>query len=128
MFHDSPAFSGYSVTNLEQAKLFYIDTLGCRLDRENMGLHIVFPNGHSVFLYEKADHVPATFTVLNFPVASINDTLDALLEAGVAMERYDSMPGEQGERGIMRGKAAGMGPDIAWFKDPFGNVLAVLEV
>ena len=127
MFQNSPAFSGYSVSNLEQAKDFYVGVLGCTLGDEQMGLSLVFPNGHTVFLYEKSDHVPATYTVLNFPVDSINDTIDQLVEKGVVMERYDNLPAPQDERGILRGKAAGMGPDIAWFRDPFGNILGVLE-
>ena len=127
MFQNSPAFSGYSVSNLEQAKDFYVGVLGCTLGDEQMGLSLVFPNGHTVFLYEKSDHVPATYTVLNFPVDSINDTIDQLVEKGVVMERYDNLPASQDERGVLRGKAAGMGPDIAWFRDPFGNILGVLE-
>ena len=127
MFQNSPAFSGYSVSNLEQAKDFYVGVLGCTLGDEQMGLSLVFPNGHTVFLYEKSDHVPATYTVLNFPVDSINDTIDQLVEKGVVMERYDNLPAPQDERGVLRGKAAGMGPDIAWFRDPFGNILGVLE-
>lgn len=127
MFKDSPAFSGYSVTDLVQAKDFYVGVLGCTLGDEQMGLGLVFPNGHTVFLYEKVDHVPATYTVLNFPVDSIDDTVDQLVEKGIVMERYDDLPAPQDERGVLRGKAAGMGPDIAWFRDPFGNILGVLE-
>jgi len=127
MLRDSPAFSGYSVSDQAVAKTFYEDVLGCSVTEDQMGLQLGFPNGHNVFLYEKADHVPATYTVLNFPVDSIDTTVDGLVEKGVTMERYDSVPAPQDEKGILRGKAAGMGPDIAWFKDPFGNVLAVLE-
>jgi catechol 2,3-dioxygenase-like lactoylglutathione lyase family enzyme len=127
MLRDSPAFSGYSVSDQAVAKTFYEDVLGCSVTEDQMGLQLGFSNGHNVFLYEKADHVPATYTVLNFPVDSIDTTVDGLVEKGVTMERYDSVPAPQDEKGILRGKAAGMGPDIAWFKDPFGNVLAVLE-
>jgi predicted enzyme related to lactoylglutathione lyase len=126
MFEQANAFSGFSVDDLEEAKTFYGDMLGCNLEDMGMGLELRFPNGHSVFLYEKEDHQPATYTTLNFPVDDINATVDSLVEAGVTMERYD-MPGEQDERGVMRGKAAAMGPDIAWFKDPAGNILAVVE-
>lgn len=128
MFQTSSAFSGYTVTDLTKAKAFYIELLGCELENEKMGLHLRFPNGHSVFLYEKADHEPAAFTVLNFPVESIDTAIDQLTEKGIHMERYDTLPAELDAKGVLRGKAAGMGPDIAWFKDPFGNVLSVLEV
>ena len=127
MFKTANAFSGFSVDDLEEAKTFYGDMLGCTIEDTGMGLDMRFPNGHSVFIYEKEGHVPADYTVLNFPVDDINTAVDSLLEAGITMERYDNMPGEQDERGVMRGKSAGMGPDIAWFKDPAGNILAVLE-
>lgn len=129
MFKQANAFSSFSVNDLETAKIFYGETLGCETDDNGMGLELRFPNGHVVFIYDKKDHKPADFTVLNFPVDDINVAIDSLTEAGVIMERYDNLnlPGEQDERGVLRGKAAGMGPDIAWFKDPAGNVLAVLE-
>lgn len=127
MFSKAHPFSGYSVSDLEEAKTFYGEMLGISIDDSGMGLLLSFDNGHSVFLYEKEDHSPASFTVLNFPVDDIEAAVDSLVEAGVVMKRYDSMPGGQDGRGIMRGKAAGMGPDIAWFEDPAGNVLAVLE-
>ena len=78
-------------------------------------------------MYEKENHEPATFTVLNLPVNDINAAVDELVSKGVVMERYDNMPGDQDDRGVMRGKAADMGPDIAWFKDPAGNILSVIE-
>ncbi len=127
MFKNAHVFSGYSVNDLEEAKTFYGEMLGISVEDVGMGLQMRFPNGHNIFLYEKEDHVPATFTVLNFPVDDINTAVDSLVEAGVVMKRYDSMPGDQDGRGIMRGKSAGMGPDIAWFEDPAGNILAVLE-
>lgn len=127
MFRDAKPFSGYSVNDLEEAKTFYGEMLGLVIDDSGMGLSLQFANGHAVFLYEKEDHEPASFTVLNFPVDDINAAVDSLLEAGIVMKRYDDMPGDQDGRGIMRGKSAGMGPDIAWFEDPAGNVLAVLE-
>lgn len=126
MFKQVNAFSGFSVDDLEEAKTFYGDMLGCALDDTGMGLELRFANGHSVFVYEKEDHEPASYTTLNFPVGDINAAVDSLVEAGITMERYD-MPSGQDERGIMRGKTSGMGPDIAWFKDPAGNILAVLE-
>ncbi len=127
MFRDAKPFSGYSVNDLEEAKTFYGEMLGLAIDDNGMGLELQFSNGHGVFLYEKEDHAPASFTVLNFPVDDIEAAVDSLLEVSIVMKRYDDMPGEQDGRGIMRGKAAGMGPDIAWFEDPAGNVLAVLE-
>ncbi len=80
-----------------------------------------------VFVYEKADHQPATFTVLNFYVDDINQAIDELVDKGVVFERYDSLPAPQDERGVLRGRAAGEGPDIAWFKDPAGNIFSVLQ-
>ncbi len=127
MFRDVQAFSGYSVNDLEEAKTFYGEMLGVTIDDSGMGLELQFSNGHRVFLYEKEDHQAASFTVLNFPVDDISTAVDSLVEAGVVMQRYDDMPGSQDARGVMRGKAAGMGPDIAWFEDPAGNVIAVLE-
>jgi len=127
MFKQANAFSGFSVDDLEEAKTFYGEMLGCQIEDNGMGLELRFPNGHSVFIYEKEDHQPATYTVLNFPVDDINTAIDSLVEAGVSMEHYDNMPADQDGREVLRGKAAGMGPDIAWFKDPAGNVLAVLE-
>ena len=80
-----------------------------------------------VFLYQKEDHQPATFTVLNFDVTDIDGTIDSLVEKGVVFERYEDMPATQDERGVLRGKAANQGPDIAWFKDPSGNILSLLS-
>jgi len=127
MFRNAHAFSGFSVDDLEEAKTFYGEMLGLEIEDPGMGLMMRFPNGQMVYLYEKEDHMPATYTVLNFPVEDIDVAVDSLIESGVMMKRYDDMPGDQDGRGIMRGKAAGMGPDIAWFEDPAGNVLAVLE-
>lgn len=98
MFSQANAFSGYSVDDLEEAKTFYGEVLGCSLEDTGMGLDMRFPNGHSVFIYEKEDHQKATFTVLNFPVDDINAAVDSLVEAGVTMVRYDTMPGEQDEQ------------------------------
>lgn len=127
MLKDVHTFSGYSVNDADMAKQFYSDVLGLTVDQDWMGLEVHLGDNRSVFLYQKDDHAPASYTVLNFLVDDINATIDTLVEKGVVFERYDSMPGEQDERGVMRGKAAGMGPDIAWFKDPAGNVLAVLS-
>ena len=127
MLKDSPAFSGYSVDDQSKAQTFYSDILGLELKDTGMGLEMHFVNGHTVFLYPKQDHTPADFTVLNFPVDDINAAVDALVEKGVVFERYDNLPAPVDERGVLRGKDAGYGPNIAWFKDPAGNVLSVLE-
>ncbi len=125
MFQATAAFSGFSVDNIETAKRFYTEKLGLVLADEDMGLRFTLPGGGSVFIYEKADHQPATYTMLNLVVDAIDAAVDALAAAGITFERYNGM--HQDEKGIARGKAAGMGPDIAWFKDPAGNILAVLE-
>ena len=122
MFRDSPAFSGFAVPDLEQARGFYGGTLGLDARTGEMGtfeLHL--GGGTVVFVYEKPDHVPATYTVLNFPVQSVEAAVDALAVAGVEMQRYPGFG--QDERGISRGN----GPTIAWFTDPAGNILSVLE-
>jgi len=127
MFEPKATFSGFSVDDIEAAEQFYTQKLGLELVDDSMGLAFKLPAGAQLFIYAKDDHQPATFTVLNFVVADINAAVDALVGKGVVFERYDDMPGEQDERGIMRGLAANMGPDIAWFKDPAGNILAVLQ-
>lgn len=127
MFEQVDAFSGYSVDDKDEALRFYGDVLGCDIVDGGMGLELSFPNGHTVFLYEKADHEPATFTVLNFPVDDIDKAVDDLKAKGVEMLMYEDLPAEQDGRGVLRGKVAGMGPNIAWFKDPAQNVLSVIE-
>lgn len=127
MFKETPTFSGFSVNDITEAKQFYISTLGLELENEQMGLTIKLGNGSSLFVYEKPDHTPATFTILNFVVPNIDQSIDELVQKGVSMERYDNMPSPQDDKGVLRGLAANMGPDIAWFKDPAGNVLSVLQ-
>ena len=130
MFKNSPAFSGFSVDDLIVARKFYGETLGIELDldtmSEDMGFGLKFTNGGRVFIYPKEDHRPASFTVLNFPVTDIDKAVDELNYKGVIFERYSDFPFDQDEKGIARGVSTGMGPDIAWFKDPAGNILAVL--
>jgi catechol 2,3-dioxygenase-like lactoylglutathione lyase family enzyme len=122
------AFSGFSVDDIEAARKFYVDTLQLTLADESMGLSLELPGGGQHFIYEKKDHVPAEYTTLNFVVENIDDAVDHLAgHHGITFERYSDMPGSQDEKGIMRGKASNEGPDIAWFKDPAGNILAVLE-
>ncbi len=126
MLKDSAAFSGFSAPDLAAAKAFYRDVLGVSVQEEGeMGLFLEL-NGTSVFIYPKADHTPAEFTVLNFKVTDIDAVIDDLASKGVQMERYDNLPAPQDEKGVLRGKAANMGPDIAWLKDPAGNILSVL--
>lgn len=121
------AFSGLSVDDIKKAKEFYVDTLALKLNDDSMGLRLELPGGGQLFIYQKDNHVPATFTILNFVVENIDATVDHLVDHGINFERYDNMPASQDERGILRGKVAQQGPDIAWFKDPAGNILAVLE-
>lgn len=128
MFKVKAGFAGFSVTDLAKAKEFYTKTLGLELGNEEMGLELKLPNNSgSLFIYDKEDHQPATYTVLNLMVNDIDKSIDELTAVGVKFERYDNMPAPQDEKGVLRGLAAGMGPDIAWFKDPFGNILAVLQ-
>ena len=124
MFHDSPAFSGFSVDDLAAAKEFYAETLGLDVDDGDQGLMLRISGGAGVFVYPKNGHTPATFTVLNFPVADIDHAVDELAGRGVAFERYEGMTDD---RGIARGLSRDRGPDIAWFRDPAGNILAVLQ-
>jgi predicted enzyme related to lactoylglutathione lyase len=120
---DSPAFSGFSVDDLDRARRFYEETLGLRFTDTGMGgvarLHL--GGGTDVLVYAKADHTPATFTVLNFPVPDVEKAVDELTAKGIEFQRYENPPTD--EKGIMR---AG-GPLIAWFTDPAGNVFSVLE-
>jgi catechol 2,3-dioxygenase-like lactoylglutathione lyase family enzyme len=122
MFKDTNAFSGFSVDDLDRAKQFYGGTLGLGISENPAGLELQLGNGTTVFVYPKPNHEPATFTILNFAVESVEQAVDDLTAAGVTFERYDGMP--QDEKGISR---ASDGPVIAWFKDPAGNILSVLE-
>ena len=124
MLKDSHAFSGFSTDDIPRAKEFYQGTLGLDVTEENGMLNLKFPNGHTVLIYPKGDdHQAATFTVLNFPVDDIDAVVDSLVAAGVTFERYGG-DFKQDERGIARDD---YGPPIAWFKDPAGNILSVLE-
>jgi catechol 2,3-dioxygenase-like lactoylglutathione lyase family enzyme len=125
MFQPKTAFSGFSVNDLAKAKAFYTQTLGLQVVEEGVGLRIHLPGGGTAFAYPKDDHQPATFTLLDFVVDDIDEAVDELNSRGVSFDRYEGAP--QDEKGIMRGIAQHMGPDIAWFKDPAGNVLAVLQ-
>ncbi len=128
MFTPLATFSGFSVNSLEKAKEFYEQTLGVEVeDTKGMGLKLHLPGGSTLFVYEKENHTPATYTILNFIVANIDEAVDTLSQKGVKFERYEGMPFTQDEKGIARGLKNGMGPDIAWFTDPAGNVLSVLQ-
>lgn len=127
MLKDSHAFSGFSVNDQAAAKQFYGEMLGVDVSEDEMGLHLKIAGGNDVFVYPKEDHVPATFTILNFPVEDIDAVVNELSSKGVVFEHYDSDMMHQDEKGIARGRAANMGPDIAWFKDPAGNILSVLQ-
>lgn len=121
MLGSSKAFSGFAVDDPERAKAFYGDTLGLEVTEEYGLLFLRLAGDKTVLIYPKPDHTPATFTILNFPVDDIEKAVDDLAARGVTFERYEGMPVD--ERGIMREG----GPYIAWFKDPAGNVLSVLQ-
>ena len=123
MFSETKAFSGFAVDDLEQARKFYSETLGLRTSEENQLLTLKLAGDRDTFVYPKPDFVPATYTILNFPVDDIDAAVDELGRRGVTFERYDGF--EQDEKGISR---TDEGPPIAWFKDPAGNILAVLEL
>jgi catechol 2,3-dioxygenase-like lactoylglutathione lyase family enzyme len=126
MLKDSQAFSGFSVDDIARAKEFYSQVLGLEVEDNPMGmLNLHLATGGLVIIYPKDDHAPATYTILNFPVDDIDQAVDELSGKGVTFERYEGM--HQDDKGVARGRAANMGPDIAWFKDPGGNILSVLQ-
>jgi len=124
MFRDTKAFSGFAVNDLAVAKEFYGETLGLEVEQGGQGLRLKIAGGNPTFVYSKPDHVPATYTILNFPVDDIVKAVDKLTAAGVKFEHYGKLTDA---RGIARGATTGGGPDIAWFKDPAGNILSVLQ-
>ena len=127
MLKDSSAFSGFSVKDLAAAKAFYVDVLGLEVEENWMGLKVKTKGNNDLFVYPKDDHQPATYTVLNFEVADIDKAVEALAAKGVKFEQYDLGNGAKtDEKGVMRGKESNMGPDIAWFKDPSGNIFSVI--
>jgi catechol 2,3-dioxygenase-like lactoylglutathione lyase family enzyme len=123
MFEDTKAFSGFSVDSVPRARQFYGDTLGLRVTEENGMLRLHIAGCSPTLVYPKRDHAPASFTILNFPVEDVESAVDELAARGVAFERYEGAGIETDEKGIFRGG----GPLIAWFKDPAGNVLSVLQ-
>jgi catechol 2,3-dioxygenase-like lactoylglutathione lyase family enzyme len=123
MLSESMAFSGFSVPDTEAARAFYADTLGLEVTEDHGILTIHLGGGHRAIAYPKPDHQPAGFTILNFPVADIEATVDELTERGVVFEKYEGTQMETDAKGIFRKG----GPLIAWFTDPAGNVLSVIE-
>jgi len=122
MFTDTPAFSGFAVDDIDAARTFYSETLGLDVTDGPMGvLNLNLAGGRSTMIYPKPDFTPATYTILNFQVDDVDAAVDELTSRGVEMERYEGF--EQDGKGIARGQ----GPTIAWFKDPAGNILAVLS-
>ncbi|MFF1508757.1 VOC family protein [Streptomyces sp. NPDC058326] len=126
MFGETSAFSGFSVDDLDAARRFYGETLGLRVEEEGEGdmrmLLLTLAGGARIFVYPKENHTPATFTILNFEVDDIDGAVDELTGRGVTLERYPEF--EADEKGITRAEG---GPAIAWFTDPAGNVLSVLQ-
>jgi catechol 2,3-dioxygenase-like lactoylglutathione lyase family enzyme len=120
MLKDSKAFSGFSAGDIPKVKEFYTDRLGLDVVESDGLLTLRLAGGNNVLIYPKPNHVPATFTVLNFPVEDVDLAVDELTKRGVRFEMYDL---KTDKKGIMRGN----GPTIAWFKDPAGNILSVLE-
>ena len=123
MFGNTKAFSGFAVDDLEKAKQFYSETLGLEVTEENDLLTLHIAGDRPVLVYPKPNHTPASFTILNFPVDDIEAAVDQLAARGVDFERYEGTPIATDEKGIFRGG----GPLIAWFTDPAGNVLSVVE-
>jgi catechol 2,3-dioxygenase-like lactoylglutathione lyase family enzyme len=121
MFGTTKAFSGFSVNDIDAARKFYSETLGLKVSEENGLLTLHIAGDRDTLVYPKADHIPATYTILNFPVDDIEAAVDELDRRGVHFERYEGMKAD--EKGIFRGG----GPLIAWFTDPAGNVLSVLQ-
>jgi catechol 2,3-dioxygenase-like lactoylglutathione lyase family enzyme len=123
MFRETKAFSGFAVPDTAAAKAFYGDTLGIDVSEENGMLTLNLAGGRDTIVYPKPDHVPANYTILNFPVDDVEAAVDALTAKGVKFERYEGEDFSTDEKGIMRQG----GPLIAWFTDPAGNILSVLE-
>jgi catechol 2,3-dioxygenase-like lactoylglutathione lyase family enzyme len=123
MLDKSKAFSSFSVNDVQKAKEFYSRTLGLEVSESHGLLNLHRPGGTTVLIYPKPNHLPATFTILNFPVQNVDEAVAELTERGVRFEIYNEPDLKTDERGIFRGG----GPVIAWFKDPAGNILSVLE-
>jgi catechol 2,3-dioxygenase-like lactoylglutathione lyase family enzyme len=125
MFASTKAYSGFAVDDIDKARVFYENKLGLKTSVEHGLMTLQLAGDRPTLVYPKPDHTPATYTILNFPVDDIDKAVDELTARGVQFERYEG--GEQDEKGIMRGISRGEGPDIAWFRDPAGNILSVLH-
>jgi len=128
MFKGSKAFTSFSVNDINKAKDFYGKTLGLDVEevKEMKGLlNLNIADGNKIMIYHRPNHTPAAYTVLNFPVNNIDKIVDELTNKGIKLERYKEL--EQDEKGILRGKSMNKGPDIAWFTDPAGNIISVIE-
>jgi len=123
MLRESKAFSGFSANDIGKAKEFYGRTLGLKVSESNGVLMLHLAGGNNILIYPKPNYTPATFTVLNFPVDDVDQAVDELTKRGVRFEIYDQPEIKTNKKGIMRGN----GPMIAWFKDPAGNILSVIE-
>jgi catechol 2,3-dioxygenase-like lactoylglutathione lyase family enzyme len=125
MLTNSHAFSGFSSNDIAKTKEFYAQKLGLEVTEKNGLLTLHLAGGATVVIYPKDNHEPASFTVLNFPVEDIDQAVVDLAEAGIQFERYEGF--DHDERGIVRPTSSEHGPSIAWFKDPAGNILSVLQ-
>ncbi len=122
IFKNTKAFSSFSVKDLEEAKKFYGRTLGIEISESEEGLKLHLKGDNDVFIYPKPDHTPATFTILNFVVDDVDRTVDELVKLGIRFQIYNEGQLKTDDKGILHGK-----PKIAWFKDPAGNFLSILE-
>jgi catechol 2,3-dioxygenase-like lactoylglutathione lyase family enzyme len=125
MLANTKAYSGFAVDDMPKAESFYRDTLGLKTSRESDLLILHHAGDRATLVYPKPDHEPGNYTILNFPVEDIDAAVDGLTSRGVTFERYEGFG--QDDKGIFRGLSSGQGPDIAWFKDPAGNILSVLK-
>jgi catechol 2,3-dioxygenase-like lactoylglutathione lyase family enzyme len=123
IFKDAKAFSSFSVNDMKKAREFYGEILGLGVTETQEGLELHLTGGNTIFMYPKPNHTPASFTVLNFPVNNVEEAVDELVNAGLRLEHYELPELKTDKRGI----AKGPGMKIAWFKDPAGNILSVIE-
>ena len=123
IFKDAKAFSSFSVNDMKKAREFYGEILGLGVTETQEGLELLLAGGNTIFMYPKPNHTPASFTVLNFPVNNVEEAVDELVDAGLRLEHYELPELKTDKRGI----AKGPGMKIAWFKDPAGNILSVIE-